>query len=81
MTWHVYLARCGDGSLYAGISIDPRRRIREHNAGKGSKYVSRKGGAFLVYSEPHETESSARRRELEIKSWERKRKLTLITRG
>ncbi|MGH7526065.1 MAG: GIY-YIG nuclease family protein, partial [Gemmatimonadales bacterium] len=26
MAWFVYLARCGDGSLYTGITTDPERR-------------------------------------------------------
>ena len=29
MYW-VYLLRCGDGSLYAGITTDPARRLRQH---------------------------------------------------
>jgi len=76
--WFVYIAQCDDGSLYTGITTDPPRRIREHNAGCGSKYVRRKGSAVLVYTEPAATHSSARRREAEIKSWDRKRKLMLV---
>jgi putative endonuclease len=29
MYW-VYLLRCADGSLYAGITTDPERRLRQH---------------------------------------------------
>src|SRR5690606_12788276 len=38
-SWHVYLARCRDGSLYCGIARSVERRIAEHNAGTGAKYV------------------------------------------
>ncbi|MBQ7565573.1 MAG: GIY-YIG nuclease family protein [Oscillospiraceae bacterium] len=36
MSWFVYLLRCEDGSLYAGITTDPERRLKEHTAGRGS---------------------------------------------
>jgi putative endonuclease len=37
--WNVYLVRCRDGSLYCGIATSIARRVAEHNAGKGAKYV------------------------------------------
>ncbi len=36
---HVYLARCGDGSLYTGYAVDVGRRIAAHNAGMGGRYT------------------------------------------
>ncbi len=40
-TWHVYLLRCSDNSLYCGVTTDPERRLAEHNKGakKGAKYT------------------------------------------
>src|SRR3989338_1407341 len=76
--WHVYILRCGDGSLYTGISTDPDQRLQRHNAGKGSRYVRRKGVAALVYTEPCVDKRVARKRELEIQSWNRKKKLALL---
>ena len=76
--WYVYMLRCGDDSLYTGISTDPDRRLQRHNAGKGSRYVRRKGLAALVYTEPCVDKKAARRRELEIQSWSRKKKLGLL---
>ena len=78
MSWRVYMLECGDGSLYTGITTDPARRLQRHNSGKGSKYVRRKGGARLVYLEPCADKSAARRRELEIQSWSRQKKLALV---
>lgn len=40
-TYYVYMLRCTDGSLYAGITTDVKRRFAEHLAGgtKGAKYT------------------------------------------
>ena len=39
--YYVYLLRCQDGSLYAGITTDLSRRFREHRGegGRGAKYT------------------------------------------
>ena len=39
--YYVYLLRCADGSLYAGITTDLRRRLREHRGegGRGARYT------------------------------------------
>ncbi len=76
--WTLYILRCADGTLYTGITTDPDRRLKAHNAGKGAKYTRSRRPAVLVYSEEHDTESSARRREHEIKRWPREHKLQLI---
>ena len=47
----VYLLRCGDGSLYAGITTDLQRRLREHNAGQGAAYTRSRLPVTLVYDE------------------------------
>ena len=52
MIWHLYVLRCSDGSLYTGITLDPRRRIQQHNLGRGSKYVRSRLPAFVVCVEP-----------------------------
>ena len=77
MNWYVYLARCRDGSLYTGVATNPGERLKCHNAGRGSVYVRSKGGATLLYMERHATKGLALRREREIKSWRREKKLTL----
>lgn len=49
--WKVYILRCGDGSLYTGISTDVARRLEEHRSGKGAKYTRSRGPLELVYEE------------------------------
>ncbi|MGH9425051.1 MAG: GIY-YIG nuclease family protein [Terriglobia bacterium] len=76
--WYVYCLRCRDGSVYTGITSDLKRRLDEHNQGKGGAYTQAKRPVELVYQESHPDKSSALRRELEIKRWTRPRKLALI---
>ena len=49
--WFVYVIRCADGALYTGVSTDVQRRLAEHSAGKGAKYLRGKGPLEMVYSE------------------------------
>lgn len=77
--WYVYIARCSDGSLYTGITTSPQVRFERHNKGRGSKYVRARGTATLIYMETWRNRSEAQRREREIKSWGRHKKLALVT--
>jgi putative endonuclease len=38
--WFLYLLDCADGTTYTGITTDPLRRLREHNAGQGARYTA-----------------------------------------
>lgn len=37
--WFLYVLRCADGTLYTGITTDPARRLKQHNAGRGASYT------------------------------------------
>lgn len=76
--WYVYLLRCADGTLYAGCTTDPRRRLQQHNAGRGAKYTRARRPVSLVYVEQAEDHSQALRREAALKRLARKEKLALI---
>ena len=75
--WFVYLLRCGDGSLYCGITDDVSRRLEAHAAGKGAKYTRGRGPLELVYTEACESHSDALKREAAIKKLKRPEKLQL----
>ena len=77
-TWKLYILRCGDGSLYTGISTDVERRLDEHRSGKGAKYTRGRSPLELVYKEECGDHSAALKRELEIKALSRDEKLKLI---
>ena len=76
--WFVYILRCADRSLYAGIARDVLKRLTEHRRGQGSKYVRSRLPAKLVYFEKYLSRSRALKREHEIKCWTRVQKLALI---
>lgn len=77
----VYIVRCSDNSLYTGYTNNIEVRINKHNAGKGAKYTKIRRPVVLVYQEMYETKSEALRRECEIKTFTRQRKLKLIEEG
>ena len=51
MSWQLYILRCGDGTLYTGITDDLPRRLKAHRSGKGAKYTRGRGPLELVYRE------------------------------
>ena len=76
--WRLYILRCSDGSYYTGVTTDIANRLKVHNSGKGAKYTRSRRPVELVYYEECETETHARRRELEVKGWNRKKKERII---
>lgn len=77
MVWYVYMLRCGDGSLYTGITDDVEKRLAAHRTGKGAKYTRGRGPLELVYTEQQPDRAAASRREYQIKRLPRHRKLEL----
>src|SRR3989344_8911033 len=76
--YYAYLIECKDGTLYTGITTDIQRRFKEHSSGKGGAYTRSKKVERILHTEQFETRSQAQKREAEIKSWRRKKKLALI---
>ena len=76
--WYLYILRCGDGSLYTGITTDVQRRPKAHLTGKGAKYTRGRGPLTLVHRESCGSRSDALRRELEVKALTRDEKERLI---
>ena len=79
MTWLVYLARCGDGTLYTGVTTDLEARERAHNAGRGAAYTRSRLPVAIVHSEAAADRGAALRRELAIKRLTRRDKEALAT--
>jgi predicted GIY-YIG superfamily endonuclease len=80
-SWSVYILRCGDDTLYCGITPDLEKRLEQHRSGKGAKYTRGRGPLELVYSEALPSRSEALKREAAIKRLRREEKLQLIASG
>ena len=66
--WFVYLLRCNDNSLYAGVTTDIKRRIDEHNTSPlGAKYTRARRPVTLVYLENATNRSSAGKQEYQLR--------------
>lgn len=76
-SWHVYLLRCGDGTLYTGITTDLARRHAQHASGKGARYTRSRGAREILWSESVATKSEALKREYAVKQLTRAEKLRL----
>ena len=76
--WSVYMLECNDKSIYTGICKgDIDRRMKEHQSGKGSKYVRSRLPFELKWFKSNFTASEALKEEYRIKKLtpEDKRKL------
>lgn len=67
MTWTVYMLRCGDESLYSGITNNLPARLQAHRMGKGAKYTKGRGPLTIAWSEEVPDKSSALKLEAKIK--------------
>lgn len=65
--WFIYLVRTNGGALYAGISTDPERRLRQHRSGKGARALRGKGPLVLVWRQQVADKGQALRLEYRLK--------------
>jgi predicted GIY-YIG superfamily endonuclease len=78
---HIYILRCGDGSLYTGIAKDLERRLGQHRAGRASRYTRSRLPVTLVWARQVEEWGQALREEMRIKSLGRVAKEELVAAG
>jgi putative endonuclease len=78
MIWYTYILLCKDNSYYTGITNNLEKRVKLHNSKKGAKSIMGKLPVKLIYSEKYPDKSEARKREIQIKGWSRKKKQKLI---
>jgi putative endonuclease len=78
--WYLYIVRCGDGSLYSGVTVDIERRLREHGAGglRGAKYLRGRGPLQLAYMQPFAGRSAAQSAEAAVKKMSKREKELLL---
>jgi len=75
---YCYILLCSDNSYYVGVADDPERRLAEHSEGKGAVWTSLRLPVELVWAQEYASLSDARSREIQLKSWSRKKKEALI---
>jgi putative endonuclease len=73
--------RCGDGTLYTGVTNDLVRRLEAHALGRGARYTRSRLPLELAWSASARGRSGALRREAAIKRLSRAEKLALVAAG
>nr|WP_257910034.1 GIY-YIG nuclease family protein [Janibacter limosus] len=75
---HVYMLRCADGTYYVGSTRNLASRMRQHGAGGGSAYTSKRMPVELVWSAETERVTEAYAFERKLHGWSRAKKEALI---
>ncbi len=79
MKYYTYILECADKSFYVGCTNNLEKRIKQHNKSKcGAHYTKIRRPVELKYFETFNNLKSARRREAEIKKWNRIKKLEFM---
>ncbi len=77
--YFLYILECSDKSLYTGITVDLKRRVKEHNGSYlGAKYTRIRRPVKLVFFKKFKTRSSATKEEMRIKGLKREEKLKWV---
>ena len=76
-SWSVYVLRCGDGTLYTGVTTDLERRLAMHARGRGARYTRGRGPFTVLHAEHGLGHGDALRREHALKRLSREEKLSL----
>lgn len=79
--WYVYIVETRTKTLYTGIALDVKKRIKQHTENQGSRYLRGKAPLKLVYLQKCPTKSSALKREIQIKGLSKPQKSLLIRRA
>lgn len=75
---YCYIVECADGTYYTGWAVDPEKRVKVHNAGRGAKYTKTRLPVRLVYVEEQPDRKTAMKREIQIKRLGREGKRKLL---
>ncbi|MEO1690296.1 MAG: GIY-YIG nuclease family protein [Cyanobacteria bacterium J06631_6] len=78
--WSIYMIRCGDRSLYTGISNNVPKRFSVHQSGgsKAAKYTRTRHPLKLVFTAEIGTKSAASRVEYRVKQLPKRTKEHLV---
>ncbi len=79
--WFLYVIRCADGTLYAGVTTDVARRFAEHASGgpRAAKYLRGRAPLDLVFWTKIGPKSTALSLERRFKTLPRTRKQAIFS--
>ena len=79
--WHLYIIRCGNGTLYTGITTDVLRRFGEHESQgvRCAKYLRGKLPLTLLFQTAVGDRSDALRLEHRVKQLSHREKAMLVS--
>ena len=78
MKGYMYILKCSDDTYYCGSTINIKRRLKQHEAGKGSNHTKNRLPVKLIYYEIHPHIALAFSREKQVQGWRRAKKDALI---
>jgi putative endonuclease len=76
--WCVYILRCGDGTLYTGITNNIVKRLKTHRSGKGAKYTRGRLPLILEAYKVVGSKSEALKLEYKVKKQPKHKKLEFL---
>jgi len=76
--YFVYILLCLDETYYTGSTNDVEKRFKDHLEGRGARYTKSHKPQKIIYQEEFIGKSDALKREAEIKSWTKAKKMDLI---
>ena len=78
-TYYIYVLRNDSGNFYIGITSNLQKRIWEHKNKVVEGFTKKYNITKLVYYEEYSDPENAILREKQLKNWNRKKKIMLIT--
>jgi putative endonuclease len=76
--WTVYLLECRGGELYCGCTTNLDRRFKQHQTGKGSRYVRSRLPVILIAQKGGMGHGEALRLEYAIKQLPKSQKRSIL---
>ncbi|MGX5713463.1 GIY-YIG nuclease family protein [Sphingopyxis terrae subsp. ummariensis] len=76
--WIYILTNKRNGTLYIGVTSNLAHRIEQHRQGRVAGFTQRYGLKMLVWHQHFDNLHDARRREVQMKEWNRAWKIELI---
>ncbi|MEJ6400735.1 GIY-YIG nuclease family protein [Nicoliella lavandulae] len=76
--YYMYVLECGDGSFYGGFTTDLKRRLEQHQTGRGAKYTRSHLPVKMIYHQSFPSKGDALRAEYAFKHQSRRAKVAFL---